>query len=113
MFRDASVFTKLTLLIELVPFVMAVAYAVLPTERNLSLMRPLSLGGLFAAIASGVLGLINVLRLAWMRELTPKTVQVMAVGTAESLVPLFVGFAALSAAWLLVAVGMGRQGRRM
>ena len=76
-------------------------------------MRPLSLAGLFAAIASGVLGVINVLRLVWTRELTAETYRVMAIGSAESLVPLFVGFASLSAAWLLVAVGMGRQGARL
>jgi hypothetical protein len=36
--------------------------------------------------------------------------RVIAVGSAESLVPALVGFASLTAAWLLVAVGMGRQG---
>ena len=34
----------------------------------------------------------------------------MGVGAAESLVPMFVGFASLTVAWLLVAVGMGRHG---
>ena len=113
MLRQASLFALLTLIVGFVPFIMAVVYAVRPTERNLSLMRPLSLAGLFAAIASGVLGFINVLRVVWTRELTAETYRVMATGTAESLVPLFVGFASLSAAWLLVAVGMGRHGARL
>lgn len=32
--------------------------------------------------------------------------------TSRNLVPMFVGFASLTVAWLLVAVGMGRQGAR-
>jgi hypothetical protein len=37
----------------------------------------------------------------------------MATGAAESLVTMFVGFASLTVAWLLVAVGMGRNGGRL
>ena len=47
------------------------------------------------------------------RELTAETYRVMSVGAAESLVSMFVGFASLAAAWLLVAVGMGRQSARL
>jgi hypothetical protein len=76
-------------------------------------MRPLSLAGLFAALAGFVLGFINTLAFLWMRDFTTETYRAMAVGAAESLVTLFVGFASLTAAWLLVAVGMGRQGARL
>ena len=72
-------------------------------------MRPLSLAALFAAMAGGVLGGINVLSIVWTRELTAENYKVMAAGAAESLVPLLVGFASLTLAWLLVAVGMGRH----
>ena len=72
-------------------------------------MRPLSLAVIFAAVTGAVLGAINVLRLVWTRELTTDTYRVMAVGSAESLIPPLVGFASLTMAWLLVAVGMGRQ----
>ena len=113
MFQQASLFAKLTLILTFVPLVMAIVYAIRPTERNLALMRPLSLAGLFAALAGGVLGFINVLRFVWVRELTAETYRVMAVGAAESLVSMFVGFACLAVAWLLVAVGMGRQGARL
>ena len=113
MLRQASVFAKLTLILSFVPLVMAIVYVVRPTERHLALMRPLSLAGLFAALAGGVLGFINVLRFVWMRELTAETYRVMSVGAAESLVSMFVGFASLAAAWLLVAVGMGREGARV
>jgi hypothetical protein len=111
--RQASLFALLTLMLSFVPLVMAVVYVIRPTERHLALMRPLSLAGLFAALAGGVLGFINVLRFAWMREVTADTFRVMTVGAAESLVTLFVGFASLTVAWLLVAVGMGRQGGRL
>lgn len=112
MLREASLFALLTLLLTFVPLVMAAVYVWRPTERHLALMRPLSLAGLFAALAGAALGFINVLRFVWTREATADTLRVMSVGAAESLVTLFVGFACLTAAWLLVAVGMGRQGGR-
>jgi hypothetical protein len=43
------------------------------------------------------------------KELTGAWHQVASVGAAESLVALFVGFASLTGAWLLVAAGMGRR----
>jgi hypothetical protein len=112
LFRHASLFARLSLLLALVPLVMAVVYAIRPTERSLALMRPLSLAGLFASIAGAMLGFINVLALFWTRELTSETWKIVAVGSAEALVPTLVGFASLTAAWLLVAVGMGRQSGR-
>ena len=71
MLRNASLFALLTLILGVVPLVMAAVYAIRPTERNLALMRPLSLAGLFAAIAGTLSGFINVLRLFWSREPTP------------------------------------------
>ncbi len=111
--RSASLFALLSLAVGFVPLVMALVYVIRPTERHLALMRPLSLSGMFAGISGGVLGFINVLRFVWTRELTAQTYKVMAVGAAESLVPVFVGFACLTVAWLLVAVGMGRNGTRL
>lgn len=109
--RHASLFALFTLVIGLVPLVMAVVYVLRPSERNLALMRPLSLAGIFAAIAGTVLGFINVLSPLWRREMATDTFKIMAIGAAESLVPVFVGFASLTVAWLLVAVGMGRRGQ--
>lgn len=109
MLRQASLFALLSLALGLVPLVMAVIYVIRPTERHLAMMRPMSLAGLFASLAGGVLGLINVLKFAWTREVTADTYRVMMVGTAESLVTLFVGFAALAFSWLLVAAGMSRR----
>lgn len=108
-FRNASIFALLTLAVGIVPLIMALVYVSRPTERHLALMRPLSLAALFAAIAGSVVGGMNVLTLAWTRDLTAENYRVMAVGAAESLVPVAVGFASLTVAWLLVAVGMGRR----
>jgi hypothetical protein len=113
MLHNTSLFGRLTLLLSVVPLVMAVVYASRPTEQNLALMRPLSLAGLFAAIAGTLSGFINVLRLFWTRDATSETYRVMAIGAAESLVPVLLGFACLTVAWLVVAIGMGRQSGRV
>ena len=112
-FRNASIFALLTLAVGIIPLIMAMVYVRRPTERHLALMRPLSLAALFAAIAGSVVGGMNVLTLAWTRDLTAENYRVMAVGAAESLVPVAVGFASLTVAWLLVAVGMGRRAAGM
>lgn len=110
--RNASLFALLSLALAFVPLVMAVIYALRPSERHLALMRPLSLAGLFAAAAGTVLGFINCLMPLWRRGFTTDAFTIVAVGAAEALVPVFVGFAALTAAWLLVAVGMSRAATR-
>lgn len=112
MLRQAGLFALLSLVLTTLPLVMAIVYAARPTERNLALMRPISLAGLFAAFAGCVLGFINVLKFSWTHEVSADTYRVMTVGAAESLVTLVVGFACLTAAWLLVAVGMSRPGVR-
>jgi hypothetical protein len=107
--QGAGYFAKLTLLIAFVPLVMAVMYVTHPTERRLALMRPFSLAGIFAALSGGVLGLLHVLRSFGMTsDPSAESYRSMATGVAESLVPMFVGFSCLTAAWLLVAVGMNR-----
>ena len=113
MLHNASLFARLTLILGVVPLVMAVVYASRPTERNLALMRPLSLASLFAAIAGTLLGFINVLNLFWTRGATSETYRVMAIGAAESLVTVLVGFGCLTVAWLVVAIGMGRRSGRV
>jgi putative copper export protein len=108
--RHAGIFALLTLAIDLVPLVMAAVYVARPTERNLALMRPFSLAGLFAALSGGVLGFLNVLRgIGMTPEFSAASYGRIALGASESLVPMFVGFACLSVAWLLVAVGMSRD----
>jgi hypothetical protein len=70
-------------------------------------MRPVSLAGLFAALTGCVVGLINVLRYVWVEE-SPLNYRILAVGTAESLVTLFLAFGSLTVAWLCVALGYSR-----
>ena len=74
-------------------------------------MRPLSLAGLFAALTGGVLGFLHVLRgIGMTPEFSADSYRRWAIGASESLVPMFVGFACLTAAWLLVAAGTGHEG---
>lgn len=110
--QGAGWFAKLTLAVDVVPLVMAVVFILRPTDRHLALMRPLSLAGLFAALTGGVVGLLNTLRsLGMTDQWSPETYRRLAMGASESLVPVFVGFGCLTAAWLLVAAGMGREGK--
>jgi hypothetical protein len=110
MLHNAGIFAKLTLVMDLLPLGVAVLFVVRPTEHNLALMRPFSLAGLFAALSGGAVGFLNVLRsIGATQEFTHAAYSRMAIGASEALVPTFVGFACLSAAWLLVAVGMSRR----
>jgi hypothetical protein len=109
MLRQMGLAAILSLLLTLTPLVMAVAYLVRPSERRLALMRPLSQVGLFAALTGTALGLINSLVYLTSRGFEAESFRIAAIGTAESLVALAVGFGCLTIAWLLVAAGMGRQ----
>lgn len=109
--RHAGGFALLTLMVDLAPLIMATVYLIRPTDARLALMRPLSLAGLFAALTGGALGFLQVFQgIGLLTEFSPDSFGRIAVGAAESLVPLFVGFASLAAAWLLVAAGMARSG---
>ncbi len=88
---------------------MAVAYAIRPTERKLALIRPLSLAGIFAAVCSSAVGFATALKGPADAGVNPESMRVMLAGLSESWVPLFVAFAFLAVAWLLVAVGLRRQ----
>jgi len=104
-FRGASIFALLTILIGATPLLMGVGYFIRPTDRNLALMRPVSLAGLFGALCGVVAGFIAILRgIGIGGRLTPA----VAIGAAEALVPVFVCFGCLTIAWLLVALGMRR-----
>ena len=110
MLRAAGLFARLTLAVGLVPLVMAVVYVVRPTERNLALMRPLSLAGIFAAAANICLGLVNAL--VYAGRVGPSDASPLGVvsqGVAEALVMPFVAFACLTIGWLAVAIGMRKQ----
>ena len=107
-FREASIAALLSMLVVLFPAFAGAAYLVWPSERRLAFMRPISLAGLFAGLAGLLLGFINVLRGIWMTEGAVDW-RIVAVGTAEAMVPLMLAFGSLMFAWLCVAMGMRRQ----
>jgi hypothetical protein len=87
----------------------AIAYAVRPTDRKLTLMRPLSLASIFAAVCSWSVGVATALKHAADNSLGGDSVAVMVAGLSEAMIPPFVAFAFLSVAWLLVALGLRRE----
>lgn len=87
----------------------AIAYAVRPTESKLTLMRPLSLASIFASICSSAVGIATALKGGADARLGAEGLTVMVAGLSESFVPVFVAFAFLAVAWLLVALGLRRQ----
>ncbi len=110
MLRQAGIVSILSLVLGLAPLAMAAAYFARPTERRLALMRPLSLAGLFASLTGGSVGFLHTLRTYSVATEIPETLmRRTALGGAESLVPVSVGLASLTAAWLLVAAGMSRS----
>jgi hypothetical protein len=106
--RNAGIVAILSMFAGVVPLAMGIVYAIWPSEQRLTLMRPLSLATIFAAISGATLGLLNVLRGMGISE-TADFTQVSAIGLAESLVSVFVGFGCLALAWLCVAIGLWRR----
>jgi hypothetical protein len=110
LFEEIGPFAKLTMLVAIATFGLAVSYVVRPTERRLILMRPVSLAAIFATISGVLAGWIAVLggvaATAEGRLPTPSLYR----GIAESLTVGFVCFGLLAAAWLLVALGVLRRG---
>src|SRR5688572_12532762 len=108
-FREAGIAALLSMLVVLFPAFAGAAYLLWPSERRLAFMRPISLAGLFAGLAGLLLGFINVLRGIWVTEGVVDW-KIVAVGTAEAMVPLTLAFGSLTFAWLCVAIGMRRNG---
>lgn len=105
--HEVSLFAILTMAVSIGAFGLAVSYAIRPTERKLVLMRPVSLAAIFATLSAVPAGWALVLAgLAATQIDTPSLYR----GLAETLTVGFVSFGFLSAAWLLVAVGMMRRG---
>ena len=110
LFTQSSVAGKLALLISASPMMLGVAFALRPNERWLALMRPLSLAGIFAAIANLFLGLANSLHwVASRNALDGQSLRFLTAGLSEAVVFPFASFAFLTVAWLGVTIGMRRQ----
>lgn len=109
LFRNSSPLALVGLLVSLASVGMALAYAVKPTERRLSLMRPLSLAAIFGGLSSFTVGVATVLQgIAVTGVFGVGTWRGIASGAAEAVVSLFVAFGCLTIAWLLVTIGMRR-----
>jgi hypothetical protein len=87
----------------------AIAYAIRPTERKLTLMRPLSLASIFAAICSFSVGIATALKGGADAGVSAEGVRIITAGLSESFIPPFVAVAFLAVAWLLVALGLQRE----
>jgi hypothetical protein len=102
-------FAKLSMLVGVGAFGVAIAYAVRPTERKLSFTRAVSLAAIFSAICGFAVGAAMVFQVMAATVPAPLDMARVYTGLAETLLPLFVSFGFLSAAWLLVAAGMLRR----
>lgn len=106
-FSNMGIAALVSILVSLLPMLAAANYMFRPSEQRLALMRPLSLAGIFAGLNGSSLGAINTLRGLWLEP--PRDGRILAVASAESIVPLYVAFSCLMIAWLCVAVGMRRS----
>ena len=106
-FSNMGIAALLSIVVSSIPMLAGAAYMFRPTEQRLALMRPLSLAGIFAGLNGASLGTINTLRGLWLEP--PRDGRILAIASAESIVPLYVAFSCLMVAWLCVAVGMRRQ----
>ncbi len=98
-------------LVGLATLATAAHFAFRPSERTLGMLRPLcaamtysALAAFFAGVTNGLFGLGRALQAGQ----TP-TGGAVVTAFAESPIPLVAGFALVSVAWLLVAVGLRRQ----
>jgi hypothetical protein len=107
-FKEAGIAALLSMFVAVFPVGAGLAYVLSPSERRLSFVRPISLAALFAGLAGLLLGFINILKSFWSTD-APVNWSNVAVGAAESMVPLLLAFGALTFAWLCVAVGMRRN----
>jgi hypothetical protein len=90
----------------------AVGGGQLPRQHGARAREPLSLASIFGALCSFSGGVATVLAgIAATSEIRTGQVNIGAVlmGFRETIVPIFVAFAFLSVAWLLVVLGMRQK----
>jgi hypothetical protein len=106
---QVSLFAKLTIVVAIVAFGLAVTYAIRPAEQTLVLMRPISLASIFASVSGLLGGWIAVLASVPAAPDGHLPVAIFYRGIAESLTVGVASFGLLAAAWMLVAVGLLRR----
>ena len=106
----ASHASLLGMLICIVPAMAGAWFAFRPTERLLSIMRPLTLGAVFAALCNFVLAIANGFgAISTISGLDLTAVRIAGAVFTEGLAPVVVSFASLAVAWFFVAVGMRKS----
>lgn len=104
---NAGIVARLSMLVCIFPLGAGLAYVLRPNEQRLAMMRPISLAGLFGGLSGLASALVHTLRNIAVSE--PIRWHLVALGTAEAFVPLYIGFSCLTVAWICVAVGLRRQ----
>ncbi len=90
----------------------AVNFAFRPSERRLSVLRPMCAAAMCGGLASFLIGVANGLmavRNVVHAGTSPVPWDIVLQGLAESFAPLVIAFGGVAVAWLLVAVGLRRQ----
>ena len=106
--RGASYAAILGMMISLTPALAGAWFAIRPSERLLSYIRPLSLAGIFAALCTISLGMTN---MAIGLTMQPQfKLEMLLGGISEAFAVAAVSFAFLTVAWVCVAIGMRRLG---
>jgi hypothetical protein len=98
----------LLLILAISAIVVGAAVAVAPGERRLGLLRPLTLGTTFAALAAVLSGIAAAFRHLHMAGGTDDALSVAWAGISEAAVPGIIAFTALAVAWGLATLGMRR-----
>jgi hypothetical protein len=97
------------MMISLAPALAGAYFAIRPSERLLSYMRPLSLAGVFAALCTISLGLTNgAIGLSRHPQFNS---EMLLGGLSEVFAVAAISFAFLAVAWVCVAIGMRRLGQ--
>lgn len=109
LFGHVTFASMLGSLLCMVPLLAGAWHALRPSERLLALMRPLTVGAVFAAICTFVLALANGCVAISMSSLEPQAIRLVAAGFTERLPPVMASFASLAVAWFFVAIGMRRS----
>lgn len=93
-----------------IPMIFGAWFAMRPSERLLSLMRPLTLMGIFSGACNFVLALANTARMvSIVKGLDMDGIHRLGGGLSEGLAPVVASFACLTVAWACVAIGMRRS----
>ncbi len=106
--RGASYAAILGMIISLTPALAGAWFAIRPSERLLSYMRPLSLAGVFAALCTISLGITN--GAIGLSRQPVLNLEMLLGGISEVFAAAAISFLFLTVAWVCVAIGMRRHG---